>query len=264
MKFKTGSSIYIIMKTLNIFYIFSAIMLISLSYDLKLEALVTPSKHKYEKTHTSVEKNVSAELALTRLKTGNTNYINGAVRKDGQSQKDRARLVPSQKPHTIIFSCADSRVPPEIIFDQKLGELFVVRTAGEAVDNMAIASIEYAVEHLETPLLLVLGHESCGAVTAAFATFKSKDAGSPALNELVKDIQPRIRQYSGKRPSSRYLSEVKANTLGVASDLIARSNIIAEKYKKNELKIETAIYHLNSGWVEFYSDAPVTNLIEKP
>ncbi|MGZ3798075.1 MAG: carbonic anhydrase, partial [Pseudobdellovibrionaceae bacterium] len=137
----------------------------------------TPSQ-----SHEKADTGVNAKTALAWLKNGNTRYLKGTLRKDGQSNKDRERLVTGQKPHTIILSCSDSRVPPEVLFDQKLGEIFVIRTAGEALDNAAIASVEYALEHLGSHLLVVMGHESCGAVKAAFSTLKGEDAGSPALD----------------------------------------------------------------------------------
>jgi carbonic anhydrase len=218
---------------------------------------------KADDHHAKADTGISAEIALNWIIHGNQRFQKGNVRKDGQNQKDRDRLVPSQKPHTIVLSCSDSRVPPEVVFDQKLGEIFVVRTAGESIDNMAIASIEYALDHLGSHLLVVLGHESCGAVKAAFSTLDGSDAGSTALNALVKDIQPRIKKFAGGPPSNAFISEAKANALGVASDLIGRSNIIAKKIESGELKIETAIYHLTSGWVEFYSESTQTNLAAK-
>jgi hypothetical protein len=105
---------------------------------------------------------VEAKTSFRWLQNGNKRFVTESLRKDGQSKKDRIRLVSGQKPHAIVLSCSDSRVPPEVLFDQKLGEIFVVRTAGEALDNTAIASIEYALEHLGSHLLVVMAHESCG------------------------------------------------------------------------------------------------------
>jgi carbonic anhydrase len=216
-----------------------------------------PSKGSHQ---AHAESGVSAETAFRWLKNGNTRYMKGMLRKDGQSKEDRKRLIAGQKPHTIVLSCSDSRVPPEVLFDQKLGEIFVVRTAGEALDDAAIASIEYALEHLGSHLLVVMAHESCGAVKAALATLGGGDAGSPALNALVKDIHPRIRKFLGREPSKGYVSEAKANAAGVARDLVARSEIVASKLKTDALQIETAVYHLGSGWVEFYSTAQTRGL----
>lgn len=177
--------------------------------------------------------------------------MKGSLRKDGQAATDRERLSTGQKPHTIVLSCSDSRVPPEIVFDQKLGEIFVVRTAGETLDPTSIASIEYALEHLGARLILVMGHSSCGAVKAAHSTMDGSDAGSPNLNKLVADIHPRIAAYKGMTPSKGYLDESWANARGVAKDLMGRSQIIANKLKAGEAKIQVALYNLATGKVDF-------------
>jgi carbonic anhydrase len=193
------------------------------------------------------------ETSLAWLKRGNIRYVKSRFRNDGASQKDRDRLVSGQKPHSIILSCSDSRIPPEIIFDQKLGEIFVVRTAGEAIDSVAIASIEYAVEHLGTKLIVVLGHEECGAVKAAIKTLDGSSAGSPHLDKLVGDIHPRIKtMMAGKKsPSLMVADEAKENAKCIATDLQSRSSIVKEKVEGKELSIVPGIYHLKTGVVDF-------------
>lgn len=193
---------------------------------------------------------VSAEKALGWLRNGNTRFVRASLRKDGQSNKDRARLTAGQKPHTIVLSCSDSRVPPEVVFDQKLGEIFVIRTAGESLDYSSIASIEYALEHLGSNLILVMGHESCGAVKAALSTLNGADAGSPALNKLVADLHPHLRSFTGVPVSEGAVVEVWANTEGVAKDLVQRSQIVRDALNTGEVKIQTALYHLGTGFVE--------------
>lgn len=194
---------------------------------------------------------VDPATALRWLKNGNTRFLKNYVRKDGQSLKDVERLSTGQQPHTIILSCSDSRVPPEIIFDQKLGEIFVVRTAGEVLDAGSIASVEYAVEHLGVKNIVVLGHTSCGAVKAAFSTLDGKDAGSENLNKLVADIHPRIAKFKGQTPSANYTEESWANVQGVITDLQSRSKIISEKNHEQKIQISGALYHLDSGSVDF-------------
>jgi len=202
------------------------------------------------KSHSAPE-GVASEKALGWLKNGNLRYRKGSLRKDGQSKKDIQRLATGQTPHTIVLSCSDSRVPPEVVFDQKLGEIFVIRTAGEALADNVIASIEYAVEHLGTRLIVVMGHTACGAVTAALKTMDGADAGSPALNNLVRDIHPRIASYKGKSPSKNIEEESWSNTRGVAKDLMERSHMLHEKVEAGELEIKTALYHLDDGRVDF-------------
>ena len=201
--------------------------------------------------HHAPAEGVDPSKALGWLKNGNARFLNHKLRNDGQSKKDIQHLSHGQAPHTIVLSCSDSRVPPEVVFDQKLGEIFVVRTAGEALDHNAIGSIEYAVSHLGARLILVMGHTSCGAVKAALGTMNGEDAGSPSLNHLVKDLHPRIAQYKGKKMTSDLAEESLANTQGVAKDLISRSKILADKVTSGELQIKTALYHLDSGKVDF-------------
>ena len=156
-----------------------------------------------------------------------------------------------QKPHAIVYSCSDSRVPAEIVFDQKLGEIFSVRSAGQAVDDTELASIEYALEHLGSKLIVVMGHTSCGAVKAAYETLGGKDAGSPSLNKLVGDIQPRIKDVVKEKPSKDFEIEVWANASKITEDLVKRSEIIKKHVESGSVKIVPAIYHLESGLVDW-------------
>lgn len=196
---------------------------------------------------------VPATQAMAWLKNGNSRFRKGFVRKDGQSMKDIARLTKGQKPHTIIVSCSDSRVPPEVVFDQKLGEVFVVRTAGQSLDASAIASIEYAVEHLGSNFIVVMGHESCGAVKATLSTMKSStDLGSPFLNKLASNIRPRLSSISERTPASEGLvMEGWENAKGAARELVTRSEIIRRAIESGDVKMASALYHLGSGEVEW-------------
>lgn len=195
---------------------------------------------------------VSAEKAQQWLENGNKRYLKKAYRTDGKAQADRDRLKKGQHPHAIILSCSDSRVPPETVFDQSLGEVFVVRTAGENLDASVIASLEYAVEHLGPRLLVVMGHTSCGAVAAALAAKDGESAGSPSLDQLVSDIKPRLpNRDPAAAPSDSLEIETRANAHGVAADLMKRSSIIRARVEKGDLVIKPALYHLESGAVNF-------------
>lgn len=201
--------------------------------------------------HHEVAQGTEPEVALRWLKNGNIRFVKHHLRKDGQSLKDVQRLAAGQKPHTIVISCSDSRVPPEILFDQKLGEIFVVRTAGETLDPTSLASVEYALEHLGTKSVLVLGHTQCGAVKAACQTLNGADAGSDNLNKLVADIHPRIAEFKNKANSKGFVDESWANVIGVSRDLTKRSKIIAEKSAAHQIKISTAVYDIETGVVNF-------------
>lgn len=201
--------------------------------------------------HHAIPSGISPEVALGWMKNGNIRFYKHYLRNDGQYLTDVKKLSTSQKPHTVVLACSDSRVPPEILFDQKLGEIFVVRTAGETLDPTSIGSIEYALSHLGTKHVLVLGHTHCGAVKAACATLSGADAGSPNLNALVKDIHPRIESFRNKPASYAYTNEAWANTKGVAEDLMKRSSIISTMAKSHQIKINTAIYDIETGKVQF-------------
>ncbi|MBY0415782.1 MAG: hypothetical protein K2Q18_16530 [Bdellovibrionales bacterium] len=194
---------------------------------------------------------ITADTALRYLINGNKRFTKHHMRNDGVTKKDIERLSSGQKPHAIVLSCSDSRVPPEVVFDQKLGEIFVVRTAGQALDSSAIASIEYAVSHLGSNLIVVMGHESCGAVKAALSTLGGADAGSPSLNKLVGDLHPRLQRFSRVPASVGVINESWANVEGVATDLSARSEIIQKAIESGELHVEKALYHLSNGNVEW-------------
>lgn len=207
--------------------------------------------HHKEQSHHKPPEGVEPQKALGWLKNGNRRFVKNFFRNDGAKLSDVERLSTGQKPHSIILSCSDSRVPPEVIFDQKLGEVFVIRTAGEAIDSMVLASIEYAIEHLGSRNLVVLGHTQCGAVKAALATLEGADAGSVHLNKLVKDIHPRIGHFYKKPTSKNYADEGWANVDGVVKDLVSRSSIIASAVKSGHLMINSALYHIEHGQVEF-------------
>jgi carbonic anhydrase len=183
---------------------------------------------------------------LQRLTEGNRRYVADKAEGKLNDSQRRNDILEGQAPFAIVLSCADSRVVPELIFDTGLGELFVVRVAGNVANTSSIASIEYAVAHLGTKVLLVLGHEHCGAVTAAV---NGGDNGEN-INYLLAHIAPAIENT----PEEATVDEViRKNVHLTAEELIRRSAIIADAANKDKLKIVTAYYHLGSGKVEFIS-----------
>ena len=190
------------------------------------------------------KKNLSAAKALAKLKAGNKNFV--ADKLDGKLQDSSRRkdLTGGQSPYAIILSCADSRVVPELAFDSGLGEIFVIRVAGNVANTSSIASIEYAVAHLGVNLIVVLGHESCGAVTAAIA---GGDNGYN-LNHLLAHIEPAKAASRDKSVNG----VVKKNAKMTAKELADRSEILGKAAaKKNGLQIVPAYYNLGSGKVDF-------------
>jgi carbonic anhydrase len=189
------------------------------------------------------------EEALKKLLAGNKRYVTEKVSGPNRSSKRRAELAKGQHPFAVIVSCSDSRVPPELLFDQGVGDLFVVRTAGNVVDDIAIGSIEYAVEHLGTRLIVVLGHERCGAVDA---TVKGGEAPGKIKN-VVEAIKPAVEKARAKGPGDHgcdlLCSAVKTNVKMVAEKLRSGSPILAEFIEDGMLKTVGAYYDLDSGSV---------------
>jgi len=193
----------------------------------------------------------SSRDALELLRQGNLRFVENKLSAPRRDQKTREELSSSQKPFAIVLSCSDSRVPPEILFDQGLGDVFVVRTAGHVLDPGPIASIEYALEHLGARLIVVLGHESCGAVKAALTTPIGRSAGSVDLDKLVAKIRPYLGSFKPNSNDKILRGPVKANTSGVARELVKKSHIVRDKLQTQDISLVTAIYGLSTGQVEF-------------
>src|SRR5512133_15490 len=140
----------------------------------------------------SDQPSVAAAEAISKLKEGNGRYTSGNLQHPGQTAERRTELAKTQHPFAAIVSCSDSRVPPEIVFDQGLGDLFVVRVAGNVINDEGMGSIEYTVDHLGTRLILVLGHQSCGAVKAARETIAARSKAPGHIQSLVAAIQPAV------------------------------------------------------------------------
>jgi carbonic anhydrase len=183
------------------------------------------------------------------LLSGNTRYVEGRFLQKQSGAEFRKELAKGQKPEAVVVTCSDSRVSPEIIFDQDLGHIFVIRTAGNVVDSIAIGSIEYAVEHLHTPLIIVMGHESCGAVRAAIE-HKGKPEGN--IGEIIKKILPAVKQakVSLKAGDDLAYSATIGNIRNVAKEITARSKIISREAAEGKVTIIGTYYSITSGKVE--------------
>jgi carbonic anhydrase len=168
----------------------------------------------------------------------------------------RRRLASGQSPHVIVLACSDSRVPPEVIFDQSLGDLFVVRTAGNVADPVALGSIEYAADHLHSSVLVVLGHQGCGAVTAACSGEKMP---SRNLDAIVEKIKPAVGQAKTYAKADHLIeSAIKENVHQSAKDVLINSEILREAVKSGKLKVIEAEYQLDTGKV-VRLDAPASS-----
>ena len=189
--------------------------------------------------------NLSAKDALNNLKAGNERFVKMKLQHPDESVERRHEMVKGQHPFVAVLSCSDSRVPTEIIFDQGLGDIFVIRNAGNVLDEHVLGSIEYAVEHLGVNLVVVLGHESCGAVGAAMAHSKE----TKAIESLKKAIEPAV-ELCKKQHKDSYENIIKTHAI-LDVQKINEDNDLSEYFKNHSVQVIPAYYHLDSGVVEF-------------
>jgi carbonic anhydrase len=190
--------------------------------------------------------NTNPATAWKALKEGNDRFVQGKPAHPSQSVDHRTSLAEGQKPTAVVFGCADSRVAAEIIFDQGLGDMFVVRTAGHVIDSAVLGSIEYAVTVLEVPLIVVLGHDSCGAVAATLTALDGGVIPRGYVRDLVERVTPSI--LTGRREGLTAVDEFEAHHIReTAAQLLTRSTAILERIPTGELAIAGVTYHLADG-----------------
>ncbi len=194
---------------------------------------------------------ITAEQALQMLTDGNARFVSGDVEHPNQSAERREEVLSGQNPFAIIVGCSDSRIPPEIVFDQGIGDIFVIRTAGQVMDNATLASIEYAAEHLGVLLVVVLGHDGCGAVKATVEGGEAPghigclvDAILPAVDEVAED------EMNETSEDDIIDVTIDANVENIVYQLETSEPILSELVEDGELEIVGARYHLGSGEVE--------------
>jgi carbonic anhydrase len=193
----------------------------------------------------------NGEQALQRLLAGNLRFTKGIPVNQGRDSVRRAASAESQSPFAIILGCSDSRVTPEVLFDEGIGDLFLVRVAGNtANDPPLLGSIEYAAEHLGSVLLMVLGHENCGAVKAAIARVQNGTAQQGHIEAVVDPIVPAV-QAVASQPADQLLNAAIQQNVRLQAQALASSNpILAPLVSANKLKVVAAEYYLESGRVQ--------------
>ena len=197
------------------------------------------------------EDKVTADSALAELSAGNAHHVAHRYQHPHETANRQRQLVSGQYPHAEILSCSDSRVPPELIFDQGLGDLFIVRVAGNVVSDTELGSLEYGAEHLHVPLLVVLGHQHCGAVTAAV-----EGGGAEGhIGALINLLRPAVEKTRGL-PGDPVENAVKANVEMVVKQLRTSTPVLAELVSQGKLKVVGAIYSLDTGKVTWLPDTP--------
>ena len=189
---------------------------------------------------------VSPDVALTRLKEGNARFVSSQVSSSKPNAAKRQETAKAQHPFAVVVACADSRTAPEIVFDANIGDVFVVRTAGNLVDDHTLGSVEYAVDHLGPRLVVVMGHQRCGAVTAALA-----GGTAPGhIQSLVRDILPAVASAKGK-PGDATDNAISENARLIAARI---ANEIEVGDLKKSVKVISAVYNFDTGKVEWAKD----------
>jgi carbonic anhydrase len=203
---------------------------------------------------------ISSVEALERLRAGNARFVAETRRSPAQiGESRRAEVAEGQNPFAIIHGCSDSRVPAELIFDQGLGDLFVIRVAGNIVAASQVGSIEFAAEKFETRLVVVIGHTQCGAIGATLQELQEESAtGSPNLQFIVDKVRPSVEPLLAtdlkNDPVALYREAVRANIRQSVDQLRHGSEILENLIKNKGLAIIGAEYSLETGEVEFFDD----------
>ncbi len=199
------------------------------------------------KVSASTFENLSSEEALKKLIDGNTRFVELEMQHPDETKNRRSEMMKGQHPFVVILSCSDSRVPPEIIFDQGLGDIFEIRNAGNVLDKHTIGSIEYAVMHLGVKLIVIMGHQDCGAVAATLSgTHETK-----YIESLKRSIEPAVKKCE-KEGNVSSDAVVKAHVILDIQELLSQDTELNKYMIENNVKIVPAYYHLDSGKVEFF------------
>jgi carbonic anhydrase len=192
----------------------------------------------------------TAEVALQKLIDGNRRFVDGKTTLSHENQAWRAQIAEAQHPFAAVLGCADSRVPPEMLFDEGFGDLFVVGEAGGVADDDTLGSREYAVKHLHVPLIVVLGHQSCGAVAAAVGAVVNETVVEGHMIRLVDDIAPAVWEVR-EQPGNIVELAIRANVAHVVQKLRISEPVLRRQVSQNNVRVVGAHYDLRSGVVEW-------------
>jgi carbonic anhydrase len=196
----------------------------------------------------------TAEQALERLKAGNQRFVNGEARFPTVQKDVLADLAKGQAPYATILGCSDSRVPPELVFDAGFGELFIIRVAGNVLGPTIAGTMQYAGTHLRTPLMVILGHEGCGAVQAALASRYEGTKFRSRIEVLLENILPALNGLDPTLPAEQLLHEaVEANVRWTLQE-VRESPEARTRLAQGDIRLVGAVYELSSGVVRFLED----------
>jgi carbonic anhydrase len=197
----------------------------------------------------------TGDEALAELLAGNKRFVEGRLRNERRGSVRREQIAEEQKPFAIVLGCSDSRVPPEVLFDQGLGDLFIVRVAGNtATDPVVVGSVEYAAEHLGSVLLMVLGHESCGAVAGAVEVVTEGAHEPGSIGDMIAPVIPAVKQVHRSAPDAStetlVARSVQANIRRAVDELESNEALLSHLIEEGKLKVVGAEYHLETGEVQ--------------
>ena len=197
---------------------------------------------------------LTADQALVLLKEGNAKSLTDSPIRAVQGRERRLEIARGQTPFAVLVSCSDSRVPPEVLFGRGLGELFIVRNAGNTVDTVALGSIEYAIAVLGVPLIVVLGHERCGAVDAALSVVEKNTVFPGSLNQMIEPILPAalLARSSGAKGEALLDAAVRENIRRVVNRIKNSEPVLMNPIKTGKVKVVGARYDLDDGEVDFF------------
>lgn len=217
---------------------------------LSLPSYVSPAVAAGPKT------NLTPDQALKLLKDGNETYLKDTpFARDSSDKQRRIDIARGQTPFAVLVSCSDSRVPPELLFGRGLGELFIVRNAGNTVDTTALGSIQYAVAELGVPLVLVLGHERCGAVDAAVSVVEKNTSFPGAIGQMIEPIIPAVLTAKAQQGGDLVDKSVRENVRRTVARLRTASDpLLLDPIKAGKLRIIGARYDLEDGDVDFFDE----------
>jgi carbonic anhydrase len=190
------------------------------------------------------------------LKRGNREFLAGRTAVPDRDGRRRLEIAKAQYPIAVLVSCSDSRVPPELLFGRGLGELFIIRNAGNTIDTVAMGSLEYAVAELNVPLVVVMGHERCGAVAAAVSVVQEGTKFPGSIGQMVEPILPAVLDARRNNPADLLDASARANVRRTVARLREFSEpMVLDRLKQRKLRVVGARYDLDDGNVDFFDEA---------
>lgn len=199
---------------------------------------------------------LTPDQALEALKRGNREFLAGRAAVPDANGRRRLEIARAQFPIAVLVSCSDSRVPPELLFGRGLGELFIIRNAGNSIDTVAMGSLEYAVAELNVPLVVIMGHERCGAVAAAVSVVQDGATFPGSIGQMVEPIIPAVLDARRNNPTDLLDASVRANVRRTVARLREFSEpMVLDRIKQRKLRVVGARYDLDDGNVDFFDEA---------